>query len=151
MLAKTHLAFGFLFGLVLMPLVPVSNVIVYCALLLLFSVFPDIDTPNSFISRKIGFMSGFARFFVKHRGIFHSLLFALLFSVPVLVFWNKAYGFAIFFGYISHLIIDGFTKAGINFLHPFGNLRLQGFVETGSLVETGFFLTFIVLIIAFLI
>ena len=53
----------------------------------------------------------------------------------VYLYISRIYGIALFIGYLSHVLIDGFTKKGVNFLNPFLNLRLSGFVETGSFLE----------------
>ncbi|MBW3018092.1 hypothetical protein KY325_02965, partial [Candidatus Woesearchaeota archaeon] len=45
------------------------------------------------------------------------------------------YGAAVAVGYGAHLLSDSLTKMGINFIHPLKQLRIQGFVETGSLLE----------------
>jgi len=147
MLAKTHMAFSFLFALVLLPILSVGNTFLYFGIVLVSSILPDIDSPSSKASRKFGIIGKIARFFTKHRGVFHSLWIPLLSSWLFYVYVGRIFGMAFFIGYFSHLLIDGFTKAGINFLHPFLNLRMNGFVETGSSIETVFFLVFILLII----
>ena len=145
MLWKTHLAFGFLFGLLVMPLVNYGNKYIYFALVLLGALLVDIDSPNSKISNKAGILAKATQTFTKHRGIFHSIFFAILIPGLVWYFIGHQYGTALFVGYLSHLIIDGFTKAGVNFLHPIATLRLHGFIETGSTAET---LSFILIIAA---
>ncbi|MBW3002991.1 metal-dependent hydrolase [Candidatus Woesearchaeota archaeon] len=142
MLAKTHLAFGFLFGLVLLPFVP-GNKYIYFAIVLAASLLPDIDSPRSKASRKLGLIGSVTRTFTKHRGIFHSLWIPLVFGAVLWYFVGHFYAVALVVGYGSHLLIDGFTKAGINFLHPFSTLRLQGFVQTGSFLETCLFFVFV--------
>ena len=147
MLAKTHLAFGFLFGLLVKQLTNVGNVFVYFAIVLIASLLPDIDSPNSKASRQLGIIGKVTRTLTKHRGIFHSIWVPLVSSILLWHFVGKTYAIALVVGYMSHLIIDGFTKSGINFLHPFSTLRLQGFVETGSLMETCFLIIFVVIIV----
>ena len=148
MLAKTHLAFGFLLGLVLMPFLPVGNKYVYFVIVLLAALLPDIDSPTSKASRKLGIVGKVTRIFTKHRGIFHSLWIPVVLSLGLWYFVGEIYAVALFVGYGSHLLIDGFTKAGINFLHTFSTLRLQGFVETGSFLESCIFVVFIAISIA---
>lgn len=135
MLAKTHLAFGFLAALITMPFVSTGNIFIFIALVLIGALFPDIDSPNSKASSKIPIIPKIINLFSKHRGIFHSLIFAILLPGLVWYFINNTYGIALFIGYASHLLIDGFTKAGINFLHPIARLHLSGFIETGTYAE----------------
>lgn len=135
MLAKTHLAFGFLAALILKPMIHPSDAILFFAVVLLGSLLPDIDSPESKISHKTGPLSKLVAVFSKHRGIFHSLFFAALIAVLVGYLAGSIYGIALCIGYLSHLIIDGFTIQGINFLHPVGKLYLSGFIKTGSIGE----------------
>jgi len=128
---KTHLAFGFLAGLFMMPFVNTGNIYIYFALVLFAAILPDIDNPDSKVGRKVKIIG---RIF-KHRGIFHSLIAGFLISWVLWYFVGHAYGIALFIGYASHLLIDGFTKMGINFLHPVSKLHLSGFIETGTLGE----------------
>ena len=51
----------------------------------------------------------------------------------------------VFFGYTSHILLDGFTLEGINFIYPIKQLRLQGFVETGKKQERLLFYGIVVL------
>ncbi|MBW2981379.1 metal-dependent hydrolase [Candidatus Woesearchaeota archaeon] len=138
MKARTHLAFSFFSGLILMDFINIGNKYIFFAFLLLGALLPDIDTPNSKISRKIPVIPKILSIFAKHRGIFHSIFLALAFTA---IFWmlKPVYGIALFAGYFSHLLIDGFTKAGVNFLHPVSQLRLAGPIETGKIWEWVFF------------
>ncbi|MBW2993437.1 metal-dependent hydrolase [Candidatus Woesearchaeota archaeon] len=131
MLWKTHLAFGFFSGLVMMPFVTTGNIYVYFMLVLFGAVLPDIDNPDSKVGRNIKIIG---RIF-RHRGIFHSLIAGVLLGWLLWTFVGHQYGIALFVGYASHLFIDGFTKMGINFLHPFSKLHLSGFIKTGTAGE----------------
>ena len=103
------------------------------------------------ISSKIPIIPRLLNIFTKHRGILHTLLFAFIISGVVWFFISHIYAAALLIGYISHLVIDGFTMAGINFLHPVAKLHLSGFIETGTFSEILLFILFLVLIIIILI
>jgi inner membrane protein len=135
MLARTHLAFSFLAALWLRPMINTNNVFIFFGLFLLGSILPDIDNEHSLINSKIPILPKIWTIFIKHRGIFHSIYFAFLIPGLVWFFINKQYGIALFLGYTSHLIMDGFTKAGINLLHPFSRLKIEGPIETGKVME----------------
>jgi len=134
---KTHLAFGFLFALLALKFIEFKPIF-FIPLVCFFSVIPDIDLSSS----KVGgrrFVSKAINFFFGHRGIIHSIFPPILLFM---LFWYlnvKIASYAALFGYFSHLLMDGFTIRGINFLNPFLDLRLNGFVETGTLLETVFF------------
>jgi len=134
MLARTHLAFGFLTAMIAKNMIPVGNVYIFFGLVLFGALLPDIDSPNSIIAKKLFLLKPFT-IFTKHRGILHSLIGTLALSGIVFFLISKTYGFALFLGYFSHLLIDGLTLEGINFLHPVSKLHLSGFVETGKWLE----------------
>ena len=144
---KTHLAFGFLLGYLAFQYISTNNIYVFFAFVLIGAFLPDIDFSGSKIGKKFRITSFLIEKLFRHRGIFHSLFTAILLSVVVFIFTNKIYALAFFIGYLSHLISDGLTKTGINFLHPFMNLRLTGFIETNSFSETLFFVSILAIIV----
>lgn len=148
MLAKTHLAFGFLVGLVAMQFISTGNIFIFFGLVLIGSLLPDIDSPNSTMSSRIPVIPRIVQLFARHRGIFHSIFFAVIISGLFLYLTNKPYALALFIGYASHLVADGFTESGINFLHPVAKLHLSGFIKTGTYAEVVVLLIIIGLIFA---
>ena len=134
MLFKTHLAFGLLVGLFVLQYISVPDKYIFLLLVVFASLIPDIDQPNSKISHKIPVIPKILSIFSKHRGIFHSVFIAVLFALFVSYF-SRSYGIALFLGYTSHLLIDGFTKQGVNLLHPISKLRISGPIETGKIWE----------------
>ena len=121
MLFYTHLTFALLVGLYFMP----DKLI----LVLIGSMIPDVDNVHSKINRKLRVTKIFSYLF-KHRGFCHSLWFAL----GLFIFLNHflpSYAGAILLGYSSHLVIDSFTKRGINYLYPVARFHVRGFIETG--------------------
>ena len=136
---KTHIAFALLSGLLLVDYFPAGNKILFLAFVLIGSSLPDIDNASSKIGQRLKPISTFIQLFLGHRGIFHSIFLAILMPGLVYFYFSKAYGIALFAGYISHLFIDALTKKGVNFLNPFLNLRMSGFIETGSILEFALF------------
>ena len=143
----THLAFGFLAALLITPFLTINNIILFFFITLLGSLLPDIDHPNSKISNKIPILPKILSIFIKHRGIFHTIFLAILIPGLVWLFIGHIYGIALFIGYTSHLIIDGFTKQGVNFLHPIAKLHISGFIETGTYAEIAVLIGIIALIV----
>jgi len=134
MMFRTHLVFGFLFGLLVSSIFNVGNIYLFMLFVLFAAGLPDIDHPKSKYGRRLGIISKAINLVAGHRGIFHSLLFALLFGIA---FWyfNKTAGLGIFIGYLSHLIGDGFSREGVNLLYPFSKLEIRGFFRVGSFIE----------------
>ncbi len=141
MLFRTHVVFGlacyFLLSYFLeMPVFVLGFV-------LLGTVFVDVDSCSSKVGRKFWFLS----WFFRHRGVLHSLL-ACVFLSLIIGFFSLWAGFGFFVGYISHLIMDCFTKMGIKLFWPL-KFRVKGFVRSGSWLEDVVFVLFLILDICF--
>ncbi len=134
MLAKTHIAFGVLAGLVTLKFADISNPLLFIVLVVLGVFLPDIDHAKSKINNTLKITKIIPLFF-SHRGFFHSIFAAGL--VFVLLSWwlGFIYGFGLFVGYVSHLLSDALTVQGVNFLHPVAQFRIRGPVKTGTLSE----------------
>ncbi|MFA5303299.1 MAG: metal-dependent hydrolase [Candidatus Nanoarchaeia archaeon] len=119
----THLNFGimlsFLFGLK-------ANM-----WLLIFSLIPDIDNPNTLLGK---FLPGISDYLYKtfgHRGLFHSIYWSLLLGLLSFVETNCLF---MFVGYTSHIVLDLFTPSGVQLFYP-NKARFvifDGPVETSS-------------------
>ena len=136
----THAVFGLLVGVLL-------RFDIFMILICVFaSLVPDIDSPKSFIGFIFRPLSNILETLFRHRGIFHSLFVAIILGG---VIWMFSYRFALafFVGYVSHLVIDGFTKQGVRLFYPF-KYRLKGFCKTGGIFEHILF--FVILVLIFL-
>lgn len=128
------------------PSIPTSynlfQQIIFCAILLTSTSLPDIDTKESKISRKIPILPSLISLFTIHRGIIHSIYPIILISA-ILYPYGSFYTLAFIIGYVSHLILDSLTIQGVNFLHPFAQFHLKGFIKTGSILELILFISLI--------
>lgn len=112
------------------------------------ALLPDIDTPRSAVGKKRPIVSKTINLFFGHRGVMHSLAgcaaVSLLFKamLPASLFHISSY---IAVGYISHLLADMLTPAGIPLLWPLSKRFGFPLVRTGSLTEK---ILFIVAILA---
>lgn len=118
---STHMTIGFLAGTVValhfdIPLfLPTVAVLVVSVL---GAVLPDIDHPSSWISNRVGLLGWPFRFF-SHRGFTHSILGTLVFAQLVYELDTPApIAAALLLSYISHLLADSMTRAGIRLLYP---------------------------------
>ncbi len=136
---KTHLAIGVFAALLFFPVV--NNPVIFSIMVLVASAFPDIDTPFSRLGKyKFAKMT---QVFTEHRGFIHSLTFCLVVSFALALFLpSLAFGF--FLGYSLHLVADGFTKSGIAPFWPYSRTA-RGFVRTGSLIDKGLFVGFVII------
>jgi inner membrane protein len=139
MLLRTHLALAIL--LIVLFVQHVEQKFVFVALVLLSACLPDIDTKFSSWGRHLILRP--LQLFVKHRGILHSLTFAIVASIIISVFWPVA-SFGFFIGYSAHLIADSFTKEGVQLFWP-SKGRSKGFITTGGRIEETFFIFLVLL------
>ncbi|MFH1237898.1 MAG: metal-dependent hydrolase [archaeon] len=129
MLFKTHIMFSLMVYFLLSSFL---NMPVWVLLfVLLATAFVDVDIKSSragnhWYLRPLQWMT-------KHRGILHSLIVGLIFSliVGIVSLWG---GFGFFVGYISHLFLDCLTKSGVKLFWPF-SLKIKGFVRSGGVIE----------------
>lgn len=134
MLYATHAAGGFITGYLATGSLSCGVVAAAAALL------PDVESPKSFVGRKLPGVSHAGSLIVGHRNATHSLLAALgVFLIGLL--FSKTAGFPVpfvwvaFIGYLSHLILDTFNPAGVPLFWPL-KMRLRiPIVQTGSALE----------------
>lgn len=127
MLFRTHLVFGIFCFFVLERFVEMPVFVL--GFVLLGACFVDIDSLNSKIGKRFWFLS----WFFRHRGFLHSLVGCLVLSLIVGGFSLWA-GFGFFIGYLSHLVLDCFTLAGVRLFWPFGR-KVKGFIRSGNWAE----------------
>lgn len=133
-------------------------------------VAPDIDQPTGKLWRQIPTGSILGKiahpFLGRHRTISHSLFGLILFGFIASKILNYVHTFflvdihivwwAFMFGYISHLVMDSFTKEGVPWLFPipirFGIPPFKALrITTGKLVENSFVFPVLLLTNAYLI
>jgi len=139
MLLRTHLAFGIL--LIILFIQHVNDKLIFIAMVLVATVLPDLDTGFSSWGRHWIFRP--LQFFVKHRGVIHSLTVGTFISILLAVFWPVG-SFGFFVGYSAHLVCDSFTKEGIPIFWPL-KTKSKGFISSGGRIEDSIFV-FLVLI-----
>lgn len=169
MLAPGHKAFGFLWGMFaitalnLLGKVPdhLFATLIYFVLVLIGSIFPDIDRTNSYLGRRIKLLSIPISIIFGHRKFFHSLFFVILVYAAGRVViewqeWELFYLIGFIVGVISHLIGDYLTRRGIPLFYPFTKKYYRFVVtfKTGSVIEhsiTGLLIIInVILIIVFI-
>lgn len=134
MLFYTHLLLGILFFLLSRNYFSGGNELLFFLLVLLGSLFPDIDESKSTINRWLG-TGKIAEFFTRHRGMFHSLLFVLFVFLTISFFSSTYYAYALALGYLSHLLGDVLTPMGLQIFYPFSKFRLHGPIKSGGVIE----------------
>lgn len=139
MLRRTHLAIGI--GIALYFLPHVTNKLLFIPIVLIASLMPDIDSVSSYVGNPKLFRP--IQMIVNHRGIFHSYTFAIAITL-LLAFFYPVSALPFFLGYSFHLLADSFTVQGIRPFPPF-KAESKGLIRTGSKVEQGILLVFILI------
>ena len=145
MILRTHLAFAFLVGLLFLKYSS-GNKILFMFLVLLSSVISDVDHPRSKIGSKLILISKPFNFLFGHRKLFHSILLIVILSLGFWWFFGN-FWIAVFIGYMSHVLLDMFTRNGVEIFYPFKKINLKGFIYTGGRLEKILFYLLLVLIV----
>lgn len=137
----THIAFGVLVWLLLVGRLELG--LIGFAGVLIGSVLPDIDCSFSKIGRK--WYVRIIMWTTKHRGVLHSLIFALAASWLVWL-WRANIGIGLFVGYIGHLFLDCLTLQGVGLFWPF-KFKIKGGFKTGKYADDFIFIVCIIAIV----
>ena len=155
---KTHLAGGVLAGALVLKAYPEIDIyslktLGILGLASLGSLLPDLDIKGSYISNRLKISSYILRKFSNHRGLSHTPIAAILFSLFIALISNKLFSFtipiiyllALFSGIMSHILLDALTKQGVPLLAPLTKKKIS-FTKfaTGSKFET--FVNFILML-----
>lgn len=104
--------------------------------IVLGSLLPDIDNRYSIIGRY------FAPFntLMTHRGITHTFIGLLFFTLPVFIFGSNVNTISFIYGYVSHLLLDMLTPAGIKIAYPLNENKYSlNLCRTGGFIELALF------------
>lgn len=142
----THLAFTFVCFLFYLDYIDVHNPVLFAAIALFMTLFVDIDEPESTIGKRFWLFAKVTNFIFGHRGLLHSLLVPILFFCIFIFFQQQEIAYAVVLGYISHLVMDMITPAGIFPLYPL-KWRIHGPIKGCSFVEYVMAFTLLAIII----
>ncbi len=139
MIWKTHLAIGLAIALYFSN--HVNKPLIFVPVVLLSSLFPDIDSRFSYIGKRTLFRP--VQAVSSHRGIIHSYTICIALSLSM-AFIYPVLALPFFLGYSFHLFADSFTSQGIR---PFWPLRAvsKGAITTGGKIEKAIFYTFVLM------
>lgn len=158
MLFRTHVMVAVCIAFIGRSYIPtgtVTSAIMSIPLVITFliaSVLPDIDTPNSFIGKRIPLISWPLKLIAGHRGIMHSVFIPLIGAALLFAITRAtAYPLAFTAGYLLHLLLDSLTPAGIYPLSKIIPLRLRGPFKTGGIVDSCLFIgSFLIIGVVFI-
>lgn len=127
MLGKTHRLGGIMIG-ALTPVIientlnmPINNIVAFTSITIIGgaigSLLPDLDHPNSIISKKLKPVSKAVREFARHRGITHTLLGWIIFGIISLI--------------ISYLSVN-YLEVAINYYEKVGMAIIGGLIISST-------------------
>lgn len=147
MIKRNHVIFGVCSYIAFKATIDIDTAISPIALLCVSfgSVFNDIDTPKSWLGRKVWPVSLLINIVTGHRGLTHSLLFVSL------LYWFLMRGFegsniyieAFVFGTLSHVLADYLTIEGCPLFYPYKRK-----FSSPLAIKTGGFLEHVAMLIA---
>lgn len=118
---RTHLLGGAALAAAAMTYVAPQTTLevgLYYGMALVGALLPDLDHPNSWVSRKVGILNYPFRA-LGHRGATHSLLAVLIvFCVMGGVFGGSVATIGLTLGYLSHLLLDMLNPRGVPLFYP---------------------------------
>lgn len=102
----------------------------------LSALLPDIDHPAGSLRRQLGAVGHISFFWMKHRGVTHTLISLAMVSAVTLYFLPVKVAFAFIAGYGSHLLADMLTHSGVPLVYPLLKYRYSfGVMKTGGIFE----------------
>jgi inner membrane protein len=103
---------------------------------MLGSVLPDIDVEDSIVTGIIPKLP------FKHRTITHSF-FALVVVTIVAAIFSRYFALGMFFGYLSHLLLDSLNPIGVPFFYPFNKIKYNfARIRAGGWIDNLIFFVF---------
>lgn len=128
---KSHLTAGILSGILISKTLNLNpyEMLLSVSTSSLFSILPDIDTPNSYIGHKLKITSHIINRIFHHRTITHSFILpSISLCISPFLYTGITYGIIVvsaYVGLISHVILDFLTPQGVPLLYPFNNHRFS--------------------------
>lgn len=141
MYSKTHVVFSVLVSLFVLDYVK-ANPYIFISVAFIAAMVPDIDTRKSFLG-SIVVLPGLL---LKHRGILHSVVFAI-FLLVLAPFINSVYYLAFVVGYASHIFLDLLNKEGVEVFYPVSKKMSHGFIKSGGIIEKAMLFGIVALIV----
>lgn len=134
---KTHIVSSLAAGAGIAIIFAVPFSTGYVAGIILGSLLPDIDEPNSYLGRRSLGVSSYINKKFGHRGLTHSLAAWVVFTVYCYIAPNS-FTVGLFLGYLFHIIGDFFSVSSVPLLAPFHEYRPKNMLisyKTGSYAE----------------
>ena len=151
MLYKTHITTSLCAGIGLTMMTDISLTASFMGGVLIGSLLPDIDEPNSYVGSRTKGLSHTVKLVFGHRGFTHSLTCTALVFLLYLFFPNHFF-LGLTFGFLFHILGDMLSVSGVPLLLPFTKKRFRiPLYQTGQVSEKIIFLLAFILFLYLLI
>jgi len=132
MLFKTHIVFSVTLYFLLDYILIIPNRLLFFLFMIIATIFVDIDSYKSKIGNRWYLRP--IQWITKHRGMIHSIIFAIFLSV-VIASINQWAGVGFFAGYLSHITLDALTRHGVALFWPFTRWKIRFGIKSGGVLE----------------
>ena len=147
MLFRTHILLGMALFLITKDFFVGGNIVLFLLLVLVGSIFPDIDEPHSKMHQWSGPFGEWVTAWFSHRGLFHALILHLGLFALMGHFVGLYYARGLFLGYVAHIVGDGITPMGVRIFYPFSDFKFRGPIKVGGALEWILFVVLFVLVV----
>lgn len=132
---KTHLAIGTLACILILRHFKPELPILFGAVFLFASVFPDIDIGKGRVGNALWPLSRIINLLFGHRGFMHTIFPPAIGFLALAAIGFMPLGVAFLAGYMVHLAADMVTVQGIMPFFPLSKIRASGPLKTGGMTE----------------
>jgi inner membrane protein len=141
----THIVTSLAIGAGIASQTSLSFTMSYAAGIIIGSLLPDIDEPNSYVGRRSLGMSNKVKQAFGHRGMTHSIIIWAIIAAVLLSESHSLFFYGFIIGYLLHIIEDFFSVQGVPLFWPFQTKRYKFFITyrtSGFLEAVIFYLSF---------
>lgn len=141
----THIVTSLAIGAGIASQTSLSFTMSYAVGIIIGSLLPDIDEPNSYVGRRSLGMSNKVKQAFGHRGMTHSIIIWAIIAAVLLSESHSLFFYGFIIGYLLHIIEDFFSVQGVPLFWPFQTKRYKFFITyrtSGFLEAVIFYLSF---------
>jgi inner membrane protein len=133
----THIVTSLAVGACIASQTSLPFTVSYATGVIVGSLLPDIDEPNSYVGRRSLGMSNKVKQAFGHRGMTHSILVWAVITTVLLIQSPSLFSYGLIIGYLLHIIEDFFSVQGVPLFWPFQTKRYKSIItyRTAGLLE----------------
>ncbi len=145
MRSTTHFLFSVICLLFYFTYFSVKHPFLFIVLALITTLCVDIDYSGSKVGKLTQPFSSIIHKILGHRGLLHSMLVPICLFIIIQFLGYPEQAIAVLIGYVSHIVLDMMTPAGIKIFYPL-QYNISGPIRTGSWAEKILIILFVIVI-----